>query len=88
MAVGVVVVVGAAVVDKQAVAVTVDVAVGSRYADSRGGDGNDGCSSRRHRGGRSGGGGGSNGNSQKKRQRLSVALARAKAKAKLTFIKN
>ena len=51
MAVDVAMVVGAAVVDKQAVAVTVDVAAGSRYAGSWGGDGNSGCSGSRHRGG-------------------------------------
>ena len=51
MAVGVAVVVGATVVDKQAVAVTVDVAAGSRYVGSWGGDGNGGCSGSRHRGG-------------------------------------
>ena len=88
MAVGVAAVMGATVVDKQAVAVTVDVAVGSRYAYSWGGDGNDGCSSSHHRGGSSGGGGGSNGNSLKQRGRLSVAMSRAKAKSKLAFIKN
>ena len=51
MAVGVAVVVGATVVDKQAVAVTVDVAAGSRYAGTWGGDSNGGCSGSRHRGG-------------------------------------
>ena len=51
MAVGVDVVVGAAVVDKQAVAVTVDVAASSRYAGSWGSDGNGGCSGSRNRGG-------------------------------------
>ena len=42
--------VGAAVVDKQAVDVAVDEAAGSRYAGSWAGDGNGGCSGSRHRG--------------------------------------
>ena len=50
MAVGVALVAGAAVVDKQAVAVTVDVAASSRYVGSWGSDGNGGCSGSRHRG--------------------------------------
>ena len=54
MAVGVAAVMGATVVDKQAVAVTVDVAAGSRYVGSWGGDGNGGCSGSRHRGGNTG----------------------------------
>ena len=51
MAVGVAMVAGAAVVDKQAVAVIVDRAAGSRYAGSWDGDGNGGYSGSRHRGG-------------------------------------
>ena len=50
MAMGVAMVVGAAVVNKKAVAVTVDVVTSSRYAGSWGGDGNGGCSGSRHRG--------------------------------------
>ena len=65
MAVGVAVVMGAAVVNKQAVAVTLDMAAGSRYAGSWGGDGNGGFNSSRHRGSSSGGDGGSSGNSRK-----------------------
>ena len=38
-------------VNKQAVTVTVDVAAGSRYAGSWGGDDNGSCSGSRHRGG-------------------------------------
>ena len=88
MAVGVGVVVGAAVVDKKAVAVTVDVAAGLRYVGSWDGDSIGGCSGSGHRGGSSGGGGGSSVNSRKQRCRLSVAMARAKAKAEVAFIKS
>ena len=48
---GVAVVVGADVVDKQAAAVTVDVVAGLRYAGSWDVNGNGGCSGSRHRGG-------------------------------------
>ena len=51
MAIGVGVVVGAPVVHKQAVDVTVDVAASSGYAGSWGGEGNGACSGSRHRGG-------------------------------------